>query len=99
MLGKQFTTEQHAQPPKNRSVLSDGQIIFFPSVFVSPVIQGASNPCAVFAGKIPTVHTAALAGYFWLAFPSKPRPLAVFWGVLLPDSANQARGDISDSGL
>lgn len=50
-------------------------------MFVSPVIQGASNPCAVFAGKIHTVHTAALAGYFWLAFPSKPWPLAVFWGV------------------
>lgn len=72
------------RPSKNRSLLSDGQIGFFffsKCVFVSPVIQGASNPCAVFAGKIHTVHTAALAGYFWLAFPSKPWPLAVFWGV------------------
>lgn len=69
-------------------------------MFVSPVIQGASNPRAVFAGKICTVHTAAPAGYFWLAFPSKPWPLAGFWGVLLPDSANQARGETSvDSGL
>lgn len=57
------------------------RFFFFPSVFVSLVIQRASNPCAVFAGKIHTVHTAVLAGYFWLVFPSKLWPLAVFFGV------------------
>lgn len=90
MLGKQFTTEQHAQPPKEPFSAERWSDYSFPSVFVSPVIQGASNPRAVFAGKICTVHTAAPAGYFWLAFPSKPWPLAGFWGMLLPNSANQA---------
>lgn len=62
--------------PFNTEQWSD---FFFPNMFVSPVIQGASNPRAVFARKSHTVHTAALAGYFWLAFPCKPWPFAVIW--------------------
>ena len=63
-------------------------------MFVSPVIKETTNPRAVFARKSHTVHTAALAGYFWLAFPCKPWPFAVFFGgCVAPCGVEQAQGD------
>lgn len=68
-------------------------------MFVSPVIQETSNPRAVFARKSHTVHTAALAGYFWLAFPCKPWPFAVFLGgVLLLSEWSRHKGTLGWTG-